>query len=57
MKVTARILRSATHSWERMVEEASEFASSIGRDALINISVSAPPSGEGVIVVWYWEKE
>jgi hypothetical protein len=41
-----------------MCEEAAETATKIGRERLINISVSA--SGEnigsdGVIFIWYWD--
>ena len=58
MKVECMIIRSSMRSWESMCQEAAQFASTIGRDRLINISVSA--SGEtlgasGTIFVWYWD--
>jgi hypothetical protein len=37
-----------------MGEEAAAFASELGRDRLINISM-ALEGGQGVIIVWYWE--
>jgi hypothetical protein len=47
---------------EALGAEASAFASEVGRERLINISVAASGGtdalglgGTGVIVVWYWE--
>jgi hypothetical protein len=49
-------------SWEALCAEASEFATQVGRERLINISVAASGGtdmlglgGTGVIVVWYWD--
>jgi hypothetical protein len=62
MTVQHRIFESSSKSWETLCDEASAFASEIGRERLINISVAAAGGtdvlglgGEGVIVVWYWE--
>jgi len=62
MRVQYRIFESATRSWEDLCDEAAEFASGVGRDKLINLSVAASGgtegfglAGRGVIVVWYWE--
>jgi len=62
MRVQYRIFESATRSWEDLCDEAAEFASEVGRDKLINLSVAASGgtegfglAGRGVIVVWYWE--
>ena len=62
MTVHHRIFESARKSWEDLCREASEFASSVGRENLINISLGASGGnetfgfgGKGVIVVWYWE--
>src|SRR6187549_3107320 len=41
MKVNCMLIRSATRSWKSLCEEAAEFATKVGRDRLINISVSA----------------
>jgi hypothetical protein len=56
------VFASSSKSWESLCDEASEFASEIGRERLINISVAASGGtdvfglgGTGVIVVWYWE--
>ena len=57
VKVTVRytLFKSATKSWEALCDEAASFASTVGRDRLINISVSqADTGGQGVIFVWYW---
>lgn len=58
MKVECMILKSSTRSWKSMCEEAATFATRVGPERLINISVSA--SGEnlgsqGTIFVWYWD--
>jgi hypothetical protein len=59
MAVRHRMFESVTKSWEELAKEAEEFAESIGRENLINISVAASGSavawGKGLIVVWYWE--
>lgn len=62
MMVHCRVFESTTKSWDSLVEEASQFASSTGRDRLINISVSAAGGSDafglgarGAIFVWYWE--
>ncbi len=62
MTAKHRLFESATESWEELCTEATAFATEIGRDRLINISVAASGGnnfsgrgGNGVIVVWYWE--
>lgn len=56
MRVQCRLFKSAMKSWETLCEEAAAFATGIGRERLINISVSqADTGGKGVIFVWYWE--
>jgi hypothetical protein len=52
---------SSSKAWEELFADASAFASDIGRERLINISVAASGGtdvfglgGTGVIVVWYW---
>jgi hypothetical protein len=59
--VQCRTFSSSTKSWESLIEEAAAFATSVGRDRLINISVSASGGadlfgvgGNGTIFVWHW---
>ena len=52
MKVECLMIRSSTRSWQSMCEEAAEFATKVGRERLINISVSAV-GADGTIFVWY----
>jgi hypothetical protein len=61
MKVQCRVFESTTKSWDALVEEAATFATTKGRDRLINISVSAAGGtdtfglgAKGAIFVWYW---
>jgi hypothetical protein len=50
------LFESSFRSWESLCDEAATFATSVGRERLINISVSqADTGGMGVIFVWYWE--
>jgi hypothetical protein len=62
MTVQSRQFTSSSKSWEELCTEASAFATQVGRDRLINISVAASGGtdvfgigGTGVIVVWFWE--
>ena len=56
VRVRHKLFKSSFRSWEDLCDEAAEFATTVGRDRLINISVSqADSGGQGVIFVWYWE--
>jgi hypothetical protein len=62
MIVQSRLFSSSSKSWEDLCAEACEFATEVGRERLINISVAASGGtdvfglgGTGVIVVWFWE--
>ena len=58
MKVECMIIKSATRSWKSLCEDTTEFATKVGRERLINISVSAAGDNigaEGAIFVWYWD--
>ncbi len=54
MKVKYEVFRGTLSIWESLFKEASEFASSVGPDRVINISHSCDHS-DGVVTVWYWE--
>ena len=54
MNARHRVFESTFKSWDDLCEEAGQFASEVGREKLINISVAYSHS-TGVIVVWYWE--
>jgi hypothetical protein len=56
MQVRYKLFKSVLKSWEDLSADAAAFASTIGRERLISISVSqADTGGQGVIFVWYWE--
>ena len=62
MRVQSRLFSSNSKSWETLCDEAAAFASELGRERLINISVAASGGteflgmgGTGVVIVWYWE--
>ena len=52
MIVKYKEFRGAFSTWESLYKEASEYATKIGKDRLINISqaVHAVP----VVTVWFW---
>jgi len=45
MTVQSRQFKSRSKSWDELCAEASAFATQVGRERLINISVAA----------WFWE--
>ena len=62
MTARHRMFESRTKPWEDLCEEATAFATQIGPDKVISISVAASGGtdlfghgGQGLIVVWYWE--
>ena len=62
MTVHSRQFRSSSKSWDELCAEASTFATQVGRERLISISVAASGGtdvfgvgGTGVIVVWFRE--
>jgi hypothetical protein len=62
-KVQCKLFTSSTRRWDELMAEASEFASGLGKDRLINVSVSASGGtdlfglgAQGAIFVWYWDK-
>lgn len=56
MQVRHKLFKSALKSWDTLCDEAARFATEVGRERLINISVShADVGGQAVIFVWYWE--
>jgi hypothetical protein len=52
--VQFKTFRGVWSSWNRLFEQAAEFASTISREKLITISHSADRM-DGVVTVWYWE--
>ena len=61
--VQCKVFTSSTKNWDQLVAEAGEFATSVGRERLINISVSASGGtdlfglgAQGAIFVWYWDR-
>jgi hypothetical protein len=59
MQVKCEHFGSGFTSWETLCAEAAAFATSVGRENLISISVSEFGEGSygsvGSIFVWYWE--
>jgi hypothetical protein len=56
VQVRHKLFKSTLKSWETLCEEAAAFASKVGKDRLINISVTqGDTGGKGVIFVWFWE--
>ena len=62
MTVKCQTFTSGIKSWEKLAAEAAAFATHVGKERLINISVSAAGGSyfgglgsDGIIFVWYWE--
>ncbi len=56
MQVRHKLFKSSFKSWESLCDEAAAFASELGRDKLISISVTqGDTGGRGVVFVWYWD--
>ena len=62
MAVQSRVFSSSSKSWEELCAEASAFATEVGQEKLITISVTASGGtdafglwAKGVVIVWYWE--
>ena len=56
MNVKYQIFSGTWASWEKLLSQAAEFATEIGKDKLINISHSEDQV-KGVVTVWYWSEE
>lgn len=54
MSAKFKQFRGVLKSWERLFQEAADFATLVGQDRVISISHSADHS-DGVVTVWYWE--
>ena len=57
-----RLFESSSRTWEELCKEAEDFATSKGRENVINISLAASGGddlfgrgGNGVLIVWYWQ--
>jgi len=53
--VEFKMFRGTFTSWERLLDEAAQFASLLGPERLISISQSEDHS-DGIVVVWYWSE-
>ena len=63
MTLQAKVFESSMKSWETMCSEVSEFATSVGPERLVNVSMASNGGANwssvgsvGTIVVWYWEE-
>ncbi|HXQ36315.1 MAG TPA: hypothetical protein VN843_20045 [Anaerolineales bacterium] len=54
MTLKFEVFRSTFSTWQQLFEEASLFATEIGKERVLTITSSAD-KGDGVVVVWYWE--
>lgn len=60
MQVQYKIFQSSVASWDSLFKEVAGFASEIGPQRLIGISHSEGREGfhgNGVVTVWFWDKE
>lgn len=52
-KLQYKVFKSGYSSWDTLFNQACEFANSIGRENVLNISHSCH-NNDGVVTVWYW---
>jgi hypothetical protein len=52
-RLTFRMFRGTWAPWERLFEEAANFANEIGPERVVSISHSEDKD-DGVVAVWYW---
>lgn len=64
MRVAFKVFEGSTPDWDTLLTEAAAFATGLGRDRVINVSVSHGggssvfgAGGAVTVVVWYWEPE
>jgi hypothetical protein len=55
MRVLYKHFRASLKSWSELFQEATDFATAVGREQVISISHSAEGI-EGIVTVWYWGK-
>ena len=55
MVMNYRKFRSSVKTWDHLLQQAAEFATSIGEERLVSISQSCDHS-DAVVTVWYWDK-
>jgi hypothetical protein len=53
MTLQFEVFRSRVSTWDKLFEDASRFATEIGKARLVTITTSAD-QGDGIVVVWYW---
>ena len=53
MTLQFEVFRARLSTWNSLFEDASTFATGIGKERLVTITTSAD-QGEGIVVVWYW---
>jgi hypothetical protein len=52
-----KVFQSSFSSWQVLFDQAAAFASALGPDRLIDIAHSESHTGNGVVVIWYWDIE
>lgn len=50
-----KVFESSWDSWDKIFQQASDFANLIGRENVLNISYSCDGHNKGVVTIWYWE--
>ena len=51
-----QVFESSWDSWNKIFQNAANFADSIGRENVLSISHSCDGHNKGVVTVWYWEQ-
>jgi len=51
-----KVFESSWDSWNKIFQDAADFADSVGKENVLNISHSCDGHNKGVVTVWYWEQ-
>lgn len=52
-KLKFKYFRGSIKTWEKLFDEATDFANSVGEENVMNITTSCDHS-DSVVTVWYW---
>lgn len=56
MEVKSKRFEGILKNWDKLSKDATDFATEIGRERLINISESVSDFSHRGITVWYWSE-
>lgn len=52
-----KVFKSSWDSWDKLCQQAADFATTVGKDNVVNVSHSCCGSNDGTVTIWYWQDE